>query len=271
MTKRIEHKFENNVETKHCGKCKNYVDIIFFGYSKSTWDNLRPTCKKCLKQINFNNKERITEYNKKYWEKTKEQQSQKNKEWRNNNKEHVKKTMKEWYEKNKEYVKQKDKEYKLKNIEYYRKIHREYTKKKYHQLKNDPTKIKIWSEYKIKSNISRRIREILIQKNSNTTHKYIGCSLEKFRIHLENTMTDGMNWLNYGQQKNGNKKFVWHIDHIIPCSAFDLNNPIEQLAFSHYKNLRACWWYINIKKSNFYKKEEKERYMKNFIEMYIIP
>jgi len=106
---RIEHLIENNIEKKHCGKCKTYKNILDFGYSCNMWDNLRPTCKDCLKEINLNNK--------KYWVETKEDQTERHKKWREENKEHVKEKMKEWVEKNKVYKKQKDKEYRINNWE----------------------------------------------------------------------------------------------------------------------------------------------------------
>ena len=56
MVQRIEHKFDDNgVEMKYCGhkNHKAYVPLSEFGKAK-TWDNLRPTCKKCIKSDNDN-------------------------------------------------------------------------------------------------------------------------------------------------------------------------------------------------------------------------
>jgi hypothetical protein len=43
MVKRIEHVTEGGVEKRWCGKCTVFKPLDRFGYSKSTWDNLRPT------------------------------------------------------------------------------------------------------------------------------------------------------------------------------------------------------------------------------------
>ena len=110
MVNKIEHILHDGVEERWCGKCKTFKTLESFGYSKSTWDNLRPTCKTCLYEQNIIDKERITEYNKLYWQKTKDLQSEKSKLWRIENKDKVKEDMKKWLEKNKEYKKQKDKE-----------------------------------------------------------------------------------------------------------------------------------------------------------------
>ena len=50
-----------------------------------------------------------------------------------------------------------------------------------------------------------------------------------------------MSWDNYGQ---------WHIDHIRPCSGFNLLDPIEQRVCFHYTNLQPLWAGDNLKKSN---------------------
>ena len=53
----------------------------------------------------------------------------------------------------------------------------------------------------------------------------------------------GMSWSNYGE---------WHIDHIKPCSLFNLELEEEQLECFNYKNLQPLWAIDNIKKGNKY-------------------
>ncbi len=50
-----------------------------------------------------------------------------------------------------------------------------------------------------------------------------------------------MTWENYGQ---------WHIDHIIPCSFFDLTNDKQQKMCFNYRNLQPMWSQDNISKNN---------------------
>jgi len=41
-----------------------------------------------------------------------------------------------------------------------------------------------------------------------------------------------MSWANYGE---------WHIDHIVPCAAFDLTDARQVGLCFHWLNLRPCW------------------------------
>lgn len=253
MVKRIEHVTEDGIEKRWCGKCKVFKTLESFGYCKSTWDNLRPTCKTCLYQQNANDKERITEYNKQYWQKTKEVQSEKSKLWKMQNKDKVKENMKKWLEQNKEYKKQKDKEYRELNKEKYRENHRKWVRENYARMKEENGTEFI--QYKIKSNVGRRIREILGQNKSERCQEYVGCSLEDLRVHLETTFSEGMTWDNYGE---------WHIDHKIPCDAFNMEDVFEQKACFYYKNLQALWARDNIIKKNSYSEEDKLNYISQY-------
>ena len=212
------------------------------------------------------NKAKRTEYNKMYWKKTKKAQQIKCKKWRENNKEKIKQNMKKWLEENKEYKRQKDKEYREKNWEKKKQYNAQWRRQNYMKMKTDPSRDKELFEHKIKSNTSRRIREILGQNKSDTCMKYVGTSLTKFRIHLEKTMEEGMSWFNYGTSINNGFKYSWHIDHIIPCDAFDMSNKVELAACFYYKNLRACWWDDNIVKKNSFETTDKKQYMQWFIE-----
>lgn len=213
---RIEH--VNN--QKCCGRCKNFKNFDKFNYCKNTWDNMRNTCKDCLKQERNSKKEQMSEYNKKYWQKTKE------------------------------HKKQKDKEYRVAHYEHHKENHARWRREKYQKMKQENSEE--FHKYKIKTNISRRIREILGQNKSDTCVKYVGCSLDELKNHLETTFSNGMSWDNYGE---------WHIDHIIPCTAFNMHDDTEKLACFNYKNLQALWSKDNIQKSNKFDLKQKELYM----------
>lgn len=99
-------------------------------------------------------------------------------------------------------------------------------------------------KFRLLSLIRLRIIHAL-QRNSKVTNtiKLIGCSIEELKNHLEKQFNKDMNWTNWGQ-------FGWHIDHIRPCSSFDLSDPKQQKQCFHYSNLQPLWWYDNLSKKD---------------------
>ena len=103
--------------------------------------------------------------------------------------------------------------------------------------KSDPT-------FRALCNLRTRIRDALRRNvKSASTKELLGCSIEKFKSHLENQFQPGMTWENYGQ---------WHVDHIKPCAKFDLTIPEQQRQCFHYSNCQPLWAKQNLQKSDFY-------------------
>ena len=123
-----------------------------------------------------------------------------------------------------------------------------YNSERYH---NDPA-------YKSRNNISRRINKILKAKSQRkpaTTMELVGCSKNQLMCHLEKQFDEYMNWNNYGR---------WHIDHRIPCNAFDTSNIAEATAMFHYTNLQPLWAKDNIMKRDHYDEEKKKQFMRDW-------
>jgi len=59
---------------------------------------------------------------------------------------------------------------------------------------------------------------------------------------IEHKFTFEMSWNNHGS--------YWHIDHIKPCSKFDLSNPEEQQKCFHYTNMQPLPAIDNLIKGN---------------------
>ena len=99
---------------------------------------------------------------------------------------------------------------------------------------------------RIRDTLSLRMRLALKEQNltkRNTTADLVGCSIPFLKKHLEKKFQKGMTWSNHG-------RFGWHIDHIIPCSSFDLSDHIQQKKCFNFRNLQPLWAEENIKKSN---------------------
>jgi len=94
--------------------------------------------------------------------------------------------------------------------------------------------------------IRSRFKEILKNKNfkkDKSPIELIGCSISDLKFYLESQFKDGMSWENHGIKG-------WHIDHIKPCSSFDLTDIEQQKQCFHYTNLQPLWWKDNLLKGN---------------------
>lgn len=70
----------------------------------------------------------------------------------------------------------------------------------------------------------------------------IGCSPAELRAKLETKFLPWMNWENYGK--------AWHIDHEIPCRAFNLLDPEQAKKCFHHTNLKPMEAGENIRKGD---------------------
>lgn len=62
--------------------------------------------------------------------------------------------------------------------------------------------------------------------------KFVGCSLEDLRWHLERQFKHYMTWRSHGD---------WQIDHIEPCAMFDQEDEDEVMECNHWTNLRPLF------------------------------
>ena len=231
MTKKIEHIYEDEVEKKRCCSCQTYQPLENYNSCKGSWDKLRPKCKNCLHLVRMKNKERMTNYNKKYWQKTQESQKIKHKKWRENNVEHRKEYNKKWRMKNGEACDKREWQ-KRKNDP----IHKEKQKRyRIERCKTDPG-------YKLGFDVRCRIRQALKsigQGKTKRTVRYLHCTLQELKEYLEVKFKPGMTWNNHGK---------WHIDHRRPCASFDLTKEEDIKMCFHYTNLQPLWGAENLRK-----------------------
>jgi hypothetical protein len=166
-------------------------------------------------------KERRQKSRKKRYQLNKEKESSYSKEWYQKNKEKKKTQRKEWYQENREAIKERR------------------SKRRKEQYNSDPN-------YKLSCLLRSRIYETLKAVNASKNHRtneLIGCTISEARLYLESLFEKGMTWEN-------NTHDGWHIDHIIPCTYFNLNDIEEQKKCFHYTNLRPLWASENLSKSS---------------------
>ena len=203
------------METKICNCCKIEKNISDFSNNKRFEDNKNPTCKECDKMRSL-----------KYYYSNKELVELKRKEYIQTEKYKIRRQG--YLKENREEINRVKKLYKLNNRENILQKKKDY----YQRKKNDP----IFALTKrLRQGIYRSIRGVKLRSSLDI----LGCTEEKFKIHIENQFTDDMSWDRLNEI---------HIDHIIPISSAETLEDVYRL--NHYTNLQPLWAKDNLSKYN---------------------
>jgi len=264
-----------------CSRCKTCSSLCCREYNKHNKERVKlhnreyyklnkEHIDKCNKKYNEEHKEKLRLNKKRYYEDNKEIFKSisreyysenkkiigvKSKKYHNKNKESIAKQAKKYREENKDKIKIYKKEYRMKHKEQYKqycennkeKIREQSRKyKEEHKVEIKAYKKEYDVEYnkrplvRIATNLRTRVRNAL-KRNSkcSTTQKLVGCTFAELKTYLESKFKPDMSWENYGRGWNGTKE--WQIDHIKPCSSFDLSKSSEQRKCFHYSNLQPLW------------------------------
>ncbi len=231
------------MKTKICTNknCKHpEKPISKFIKDKNRRGGLQPWCKECVK-----------EYTIKYQEDNRKEIAKQRKEYRDTHKEEISKKGKEYCDNNKEKLAIKSKKYRDNNKEKIAKINKQYRDKPENKEKIAKKK-KEWQGNKRKTDINFKIKCILRTRiwealrgltKTVSTMFLIGCEIDYLMYYIQEQFTEGMSWDNYGF-------YGWHIDHIKPCSLFDLTKESEQFKCFNFKNLQPLWAEDNRRKGN---------------------
>lgn len=208
---------------KVCTKCQQEKELLCFYKSIDAKDGLSSMCKECIKFYYARNKEKYVKKQKEYYSENKEVILEKTK---------IRRAKLETKEKMVKYRMDHADEKKE-----YRKQHKVETNSK------DRIRYKTDSSYKVMRVLRARIRKALKFYSVKKTQKSIsllGCDIRFYKKHIEKYFQSDMNWNNHG--------YVWHIDHIVPISFFDLEDESEQKIAFHYGNTQPMYKEENIKK-----------------------
>lgn len=147
----------------------------------------------------------------------------------------------------KEYKTQYNKEYWQKTKEQQILRHKEYMQRSEIKERRNERQREIRKnnyQWRLNNNISTIIRRSIHgRKAGRKWESLVGYTLKDLVKHLEKQFTKGMSWENMGQ---------WHIDHIVPVSAFNFSSP-EHIDFKRcwaLENLRPLWAKENISKND---------------------
>ena len=160
-----------------------------------------------------------------------------NEKYYSKNENRIKKTLKEWYLKNKEKRKERYKE--NSKINYYK----DKKKKMARVMAYQKIKLKTDINWILRKRLRNRLQKALkgVTKSKKTMDLLGVPHMDFFKTWIECKFKEGMTWEN---------RRLWHVDHILPCSSFDLTKPEEQAKCFHYTNLQPLWASENLSKGN---------------------
>lgn len=250
--------------TKTCSKCGIDKDLNAFSQNKDGKYGKHSKCKCCVKMYRIENKAKIANTKKEYYEANKDSILAKRREYCRINRDAVKIAKREayqkkakikaaqkkaYYEENKNAILEAEEKHREKmrlrasarQREYYKanadRLNKAAWIRRKERLKTDPA-------FKVITNLRRRQSLALKgERKVTTTIELLGCTAEQARAHIEAQFTKGMSWDKVGRRGI-------HIDHIIPLSSFDLNDPKQQRQAMHHTNLQPLWAKDNLKKSD---------------------
>ena len=214
---------------KLCTECNIEKQLNEFNKDSKGKQGVKSKCKQCIKTYRnvYNTANKL-----------------KTQQYYINNKERINKQSKTTYESNREYYIEKSKQYGKNNPE----VRRKHTAK---YLKSNPEYYKTYRKNRYHSDPQFKLRVTLgirLNKALKTHTKYtsvlnlIGCSISELKEYIEKQFKPEMNWENHGK--------YWEVDHIKPCSSFDLTDIEQQKQCFHYSNLQPLPKIDNRIKSN---------------------
>ena len=201
-----------------------------------------------------NNKEKIAANQREYYQTNKDKLTANQREYRQKNKEKVAAYKREYQQNNKEKIAAYNREYRQKNKEEIAAYFREYRQENKEKVaayfrqrrRLDP-------EFNLLCRLRKRMYKAVkaagLDKKCASSIELLGISPQGLKEWLEAQFTDGMTWENRSD---------WHVDHIIPCDAFDLTVDQNQRICFWYKNLQPLWDKDNLQKSNTYTETGKQ-------------
>ena len=82
----------------------------------------------------------------------------------------------------------------------------------------------------------------------------LGCTIKELKKHLESQFDSRMNWSNWGK--------YWHVDHVYPLAAANLEDRVEFLAAANWRNLQPLEAKANMEKGDQVFPEARELFNK---------
>lgn len=232
---------------KKCSKCGVSKPLSEYNKNAVSKDGHRPDCKICVcaraKKYRDANREEVLRKQREYYKNNPEKKREQDRLYYNKNKKELLEKQKAYRIENQEKISDANKKKLKENPNYYKEIYRR-------NLEGNRQRRRVYNSQSWRNNIQHRIakntRKRIIRALNGTVKNtrlvdLLGCSINDFKRHIESQFTEGMTWDNYTHSG-------WHMDHIVPCNAFDLTDQEQQKLCFHYTNLQPLWARDNLVK-----------------------
>jgi len=216
--------------TKVCKDCHEEKNLIEFPKHKQMKDGHLNQCRVCknnyLKRYGQNNKEKLSEKARIYYEENCELIKQRVRNHWNDNATEINQKRRERYENDEDY-----REKVLRSVSKSGAKCRPERRKKAKEEKSASYYLELCRKRMWHAFNGRGVK-------SNKTKALLGCDGDFLKRYLESTKVEGKDYSDA------------HIDHIVPCSSFDMLDEEQQRKCFHYTNLQLLPAHENLLKSN---------------------
>lgn len=103
---------------------------------------------------------------------------------------------------------------------------------------------------RIRDCIYKSVKKRRKYRKAGRSEYILGCTYDFAQKHIQSQFLPKMSWDNME---------LWHIDHYIPCSFFDLANERQQRLCNNWRNLRPMWAAENLSKKDKLPRDYKAR------------
>jgi len=216
--------------TKVCKECHEEKNLVEFPKHKQMKDGHLNQCKSCKsnyqKKYGQDNKERLLLYAKKRYEDNTEQIKERVRKHWNDNATEINEKRRERYNNDEEYKKKRREEVSKSNAKCRGERRKKAKEERSASYLLELCRKRMWHAFNGRG------------AKSDKTKNLLGCDGDFLRQYLEGTKVEGKDYSNA------------HIDHIVPCSSFDLSDEDQQRKCFHYTNLQLLPARENLAKSN---------------------
>ena len=106
-------------------------------------------------------------------------------------------------------------------------------------------------QFLLQQRLQTRLNRVLKRvgtKRAQVMDRYLGCTSEELAAHIERQFSNTMSWQTKGE---------WHVDHIRPCSSFDLTNDEQVHVCFNWRNLQPMNGRENMSKQDKYDSDDE--------------